>query len=259
LTEIVFLGTGGGRINLIKQVRLTGGFRINSESANIHVDPGPGALLNSLKFKQDPLKVDALIVTHDHVDHSNDAMLMCEAMSSYALKKKGILIGSGHVVDGDSNHDRAVDNYHQKLLETIHSAKAGKKKTFTTMNGKFEIEIIDVDHDEPTSFGFKLHIDGKTIGYTSDTNYFDDLGKLFRECDILIANCLKPESDGIPDHLESSHIIRINKVAKPGKTILSHFGLKMLMRGPNSEAERITEESGIETIAAKDGMRIRGF
>ena len=71
--EIVFLGTGGGRINLIKQARATGGFRINSANTSIHVDPGPGALITSVKYREDPLKLNAVIVTHAHVDHSNDS------------------------------------------------------------------------------------------------------------------------------------------------------------------------------------------
>lgn len=255
--EIVFLGTGGGRINLIKQVRLTGGFRINSSSGNIHVDPGPGALLNSNKFRQDPLRLDAVIVSHNHVDHSNDAMVMCEGMSGYALKTRGILIGSGHVIDGDSKGDRAIDLFHQKHMETVYSARYGERKKFKTKVGEFEIEIIEVDHDEPTSFGFKLFIEGKVIGYTSDTNYFDELGGRFRGCDFLIVNCLKPSSDGIPDHLETKHVIELLKTAKPKTCIISHFGLKMLRVGPGREAAKIEEATGVKTIAARDGQKIK--
>lgn len=255
--ELVFLGTGGGRINLIKQVRLTGGFRINSGQANIHVDPGPGALLNSKKFNQDVLKLDAVIVTHDHVDHSNDGMVLVEAMSSYALKKKGIIIGSKHSLEGDEKHDRAIDDYHQKHAEKIYIAKYGDKKKFKTKNGEFEIEIIKVEHDEPTCFGFKLSIEGKVIGYTSDTNYFKGLGEVFKGCDYLIVNCLKPFSDGIPDHLETEQVIEILKHAKPGMCILSHFGMKMLRVGPSTQAAKIEKETGVKTIAAKDGQKIK--
>ena len=83
--EIVFLGTGGGRFVLVKQLRWTGGFRINSPSANIHVDPGPGALTHSHSLKQDPLKLDAIIVTHYHIDHCSDAAVLIEGMTDYAI------------------------------------------------------------------------------------------------------------------------------------------------------------------------------
>jgi hypothetical protein len=47
--EIVFLGTGGGRFSMITQKRRTGGLRVISEKMNVHVDPGPGALIYSLQ------------------------------------------------------------------------------------------------------------------------------------------------------------------------------------------------------------------
>lgn len=39
--KILFLGTGGGRINVVKQFRSTAGFLIDG-SMKIYVDPGPG-------------------------------------------------------------------------------------------------------------------------------------------------------------------------------------------------------------------------
>ncbi len=254
--EIVFLGTGGGRINLIRQVRATGGFRINSGPANIHVDPGPGALLHSNRLKENPLHLDAVLVTHDHVDHSNDAMLLVEAMSGYALKKKGIIIGSSHVLEGDRNNDRAIDKYHQEHAAEIYVARWGDRKKFTTKKGSFEIEIIEARHDEPTTFGFRLFTEGKVIGYTSDTNYFKELGKAYSGCDYLIVNCLKPLPDNIPDHLKTDDVIEILKVAKPKVCVITHFGLKMIRAGPAAEAAKIEKETGIRTLAARDGMRM---
>jgi len=104
--ELVFLGTGGGRINLIKQTRGTGGFRINSNSANIHVDPGPGALVHSVREKQDPLSLDCVLVTHNHIDHSTDAMALIEGMTHYGQKKRGINIGISNTIIGEEAAER---------------------------------------------------------------------------------------------------------------------------------------------------------
>ena len=46
--EIVLLGTGGGRFATITQKRCTGGMRIIGEGSNLHLDPGPGALIYSI-------------------------------------------------------------------------------------------------------------------------------------------------------------------------------------------------------------------
>ncbi len=249
--EIVFLGTGGGRFNLLKQIRATGGFRINSKSANIHIDPGPGALLHSLHLKQNLHNLDAVIVTHYHVDHVNDAELLVEAMSGSTLKKGGILIGSKYTLEGDTRGDRGVSLYHQNLVEQSYVGNWGEKKKIKTKKGEFEIEFIKTKHDEKSCFGFKLWIEGVVIGYTSDTEYYDGIGESYRGCDYLILNCLKPVYDQYKGHMATADVIKIVSIAKPKLAILSHMGMKMIPVADN-EAKKIEEETGMACVAAKD-------
>lgn len=254
--EIVFLGTGGGRVNLLQQKRWTGGFRING-SMNIHVDPGPGALVRSIQTGQNPMKLDAIIVTHLHVDHCSDANVLIEAMTHYTLKKYGLVIGSKNSIEGDANGDRAISTYHLSKVKEIYSAKWGEKKKFSGPKGEFEIEITKSKHEEQTCFGFKLSIDGITVGYTSDSEYFEGLYEQYKGCDWLISNTMKPHIDNYKGHLTSDETIELLRIVRPKMCILTHMGMKMLKVGPEIEAARIEKESGVRTIAAKDAMVIK--
>ncbi len=254
--ELVFLGTGGGRINLLQQKRWTGGFRING-TLNIHVDPGPGALVRSWQAGQNPLNLDAIIVTHLHIDHCSDANVLTEAMSRYTLKKNGIIIGSKNCVEGDHKGDMAFTHYHLSKAKEAYSAKWGERKKFSNEKSSFEIEILKAKHEEESCFGFKLKMDNHVVGYTSDTEYFEGLNEQYKGCDWLIVNTMKPEKDEYLGHFTSDETIELLKISKPKMAILSHMGMKMLREGPEKEAARIEKESGVRTIAAKDGMIIK--
>jgi len=50
--------------------------------------------------------------------------------------------------------------------------------------------------------------------------------------------------------------VKIIEEAHPEQAVLTHFGMKMIFRGPAKEARLVEEKTGIPTIAAVDGMRI---
>lgn len=256
MVEILFLGTGGGRFNLISQLRRTAGFCITG-SFKIYVDPGPGSLLSCKKFLFDPRKVDILVVTHNHIDHTNDSGLIAEAMSDYSRRKKGLLIASKSVIDGDEFGDRGITKYHMGKLKRVLIARHGKKILIVSGGKKAVFLPIRTKHEDASGFGFVLEMDGKKIGYTSDTEYFPGLPNSYSGCDLLIANNLKSAEDSVPGHLYSLTTARLLSESKPKVAIITHMGKRLILSGPEKEAKRISGLSNVRTIAAKDGMKIR--
>ena len=249
--EIVFLGTGGGRFNLISQLRRTGGFYISGR-ARIHVDPGPGALAACHDFSIDPKKTDVVVVTHNHIDHLNDAGLMLEAINCYPDQKRGTIISAKSVLVEDEFHERGISTYFTRKTKRAHVAEQGKQIKIKGAT----ITPTPVRHEDKTGFGFVLEMDGARIGYTSDTEYFPSLHKHFLRCDILIANNLKAGADGVPGHLYSSTTAKLLSQCSPKLCVLTHMGRSLIMSGPAAEARKIEKASGVRTIAAEDGMRI---
>jgi phosphoribosyl 1,2-cyclic phosphodiesterase len=250
--EIVFLGTGGGRFNLISQLRRTGGFIIRG-SSQLHVDPGPGALAACHAFSIDPEKTDAVVVTHNHIDHLNDVELMLEAINCFPDRKRGALVASKSILAGDEYGEKGISSYFINKLQSTHIAVQGKP---IMLFPRATLVPTPVRHEDKTGFGFVLEMDGARIGYTSDTEYFPSLASHFLHCDLLVANNLKAGDDGVPGHLYSSTSSLLLSECAPKLCVLSHMGRSLIKSGPGREAKKIEKASGVRTIAAEDGMKI---
>jgi ribonuclease BN (tRNA processing enzyme) len=91
--RIKFLGTAGARIVVAKQLRSSAGTWITLDEKNLLLDPGPGTLVRCIKSRPslDPTQLDAIILSHQHIDHANDVNIMIEAMTDGGFSKKGAL------------------------------------------------------------------------------------------------------------------------------------------------------------------------
>ena len=250
MAKITFIGTGGGRFATIYQRRSTGGIYIAAHGLLMHVDPGPGALARMWKLNIDPMATNAIFVSHAHPDHYTDAEILIEAMTMGGKRKRGTLIGSESIINGIEDF-RAISFYHKKLVKNVIVAKP-KDKFFVE---DYEMEATPTVHSDPTTIGFKLHLDNGIVSYTSDTQYFEGLAEAHEGARILILAVTRPYGMKIPYHLSTEDAIEIVKVVKPELAILTHMGIKFI-EDASHQANMVTEETGITTIAALDGMRV---
>jgi len=121
--ELILLGTGGGRFATLTQRRRTGGIRLLSDTVNMHMDPGPGALIYSLEAGLDPQKVRAVLVSHSHPDHYTNAEILIEAMTRGMTRKRGLLAAPSSVLFGNDICGPAISEYHQKMPEEVVETK----------------------------------------------------------------------------------------------------------------------------------------
>jgi phosphoribosyl 1,2-cyclic phosphodiesterase len=252
--DLFFLGTGGGRFATITQRRRTAGIRILYEKANIHLDPGPGALVYSLKAGLNPQKINGLLISHCHPDHYNDAEVLIEAMTTGMTKKRGILAAAHSVLYGSDHCDPSVSKYHQQMPQQLVDAKPGTEFSIHNLH----IAATQAKHTDPNAVGFK--IETPTLGniaYTSDSEYFTGIGAQYSGARILILCVLRPTGSPWKGHMTTNDAIRIVEEAKPEMAILTHFGMQMIVRDPDKEARLIQQQTGIPTTAAKDEMHIK--
>ncbi|MGB0384527.1 MAG: MBL fold metallo-hydrolase, partial [Ardenticatenaceae bacterium] len=116
---IKFLGTGGARFVMANQVRSSAGTYINMKGQRIVLDPGPGTLVKCAKSNpQIPInKLDGIILTHAHIDHSTDVNVLIDGMTKGGFKaKRGTLFAPRDALEGEN---RVVLRYLRDYLENI--------------------------------------------------------------------------------------------------------------------------------------------
>jgi phosphoribosyl 1,2-cyclic phosphodiesterase len=251
--DIIFLGTGGGRFATITQKRRTAGIRIISEGLNLHLDPGPGALVHSINEGLDPQKLNAVFVSHCHPDHYTDAEVLIEAMTRGMTRKRGVLAAAKSVLTGNNLCEPSISKYHQQMPE---------QKIEAVPNMKFQVGDVNVlateaRHTDPDTVGFRFETrDFGDFAYTSDTEYFEGIGKYYEGVRLLVLCVMRPAGKPWKGHMTTNDAIKIVEETRPEHAVLTHLGMQMIFKGPASEAKLIKDKTGVPTVAAVDGMRI---
>lgn len=252
---VKFLGTAGARFVVTKQLRASGGLWVCLEGVHLLVDPGPGCLVRCLssKPKLEPTKLDAILLSHRHLDHSNDLNLMMEAMSEGGFKRRGRVFVPREALEDDPVVLQYVRGYVEEilLLEEGGRYELGSEVRFRT----------PVAHRHGTeTYGFVFETPNHTVSYITCTLYFPELAKAYAGCDLLLINTVrlkkeeKDETRGIK-HLALEDARTLIETIRPQTAILTHFGMTMLRAKPWELAKKLSEETGVQVIAANDGLR----
>ncbi|MCS7124014.1 MAG: MBL fold metallo-hydrolase [Candidatus Bathyarchaeota archaeon] len=251
--EIVFLGTGGGRFTTITQKRRTAGIRILGENLNLHLDPGPGALVHSISEGLDPQKLNGILVSHSHPDHYTDAEVLIEAMTRGMTKKRGVLAASKSVLKGNAVCEPSISKYHQQMVEQVVEVVPGAR--FQMVN--VEVSATEARHTDPDAVGFRFETrEYGDFAYTSDTQYFEGIGKHYEGVRLLMLCVMRPAGKPWEGHMTTEDAIKIVEAIRPEQVVLTHLGMQMIFHGPAKEAKLIEAKTGTPTVAAADGMRI---
>ena len=243
--KVIFLGTAGARVMVASQILASGGLWFNLGGTQILFDPGPGTLVRAVKKKLKPTKLDAIILSHRHLDHSADANIMIEAMTEGGLRRRGTLFAPKDALE----EDPVILHYLRPYLKCIEVLEEGKSYSIGDVSFRTPIRLR---HPVET-YGVVFETPRHTISCLVDTRFFDDLCLHFKG-DLLIINVVRIESGGPFDHLSASEAGTIIKRLRPKVAILTHFGMTMWRAKPWEVASRLSRETGIRVIAARDGM-----
>jgi phosphoribosyl 1,2-cyclic phosphodiesterase len=251
VSEILFLGTGGARFVVARQFRASGGMWMRLGSTQIHIDPGPGALVRALSHVPpcNPRELSGIVLSHKHLDHANDVNVMIEAMTSGGFRSRGVLLAPQDALEGEP----VVFPYAQRFVERVEIARE--------RSGPYRIGEVDVRtsvthiHAAQT-YGLHFNYSGMTVSYLPCGRYFEGLAQDYaaHKPDVLIINVLRYRDSMDADHLTFDQAREIMSCVRAPVTVMQHFGTKMLEKDPALLARQLEEESGRRVIAAYDNM-----
>jgi ribonuclease BN (tRNA processing enzyme) len=243
---ITFLGTGGARIMVATQILASGGMWFNLNGTEILVDPGPGCIVQSTKRRLRAERLSAIILSHRHLDHAGDINVMVEAMTQGGFKPHGRLL-----VPADAlNHEPVIFSYLRNYLDGIEILKEGESYAIGVAS-----LTTPVRHRHPVeTYGMLFKTEKHTFSYIADTRYFDGLIESYGG-ELLIINVVFSEPRPGIDHLSVPDVKRLVTGLKPRVAILTHFGMPIWRARPWEIARRLTEETGVRVVSARDGMK----
>ena len=243
---IIFLGTAGARIMVSKQILASGGLWLSLNGTEILLDPGPGCIVQTTKRKLKADKLSAIILSHRHLDHSADVNIMIEAMTQGGLKQQGWLFAPTDALETEP----VIFSYLKGYLDGIEVLKEGK--SYSVGNISFATPIRHIHRVE--TYGMVFRTTNHTFSYITDSRYFDGLCHSYSG-ELLIINVVMLEANRPFDHLSVPDAEHIIMELKPKVAILTHFGMTMWRAKPWEIAQRLSQETGIRVLAARDGMR----
>lgn len=184
--RVTFLGTAGA---IPMAHRSNTSILVQSDTYSVLVDCSGNVWGNLLRSGMDPLKLDAVIITHGHVDHTYGIPSLVEVLKLQGRQDPLRLY---------------VQKHAQPRIQAILEAF-----DLTTRQGCFPIIIIPIPH-EPISFfleqgltisafplqhvipnmGLKFRTDHHTIAYVCDTQPFKSLSGFIDTTDLLVHECI---------------------------------------------------------------------
>lgn len=227
----------------------TSAYLLESEGYHLLIDAGSGSLLALQQFL-DPLELDAVLISHYHYDHIADLGVLQQIRKlkrfDHAERRAPLLPIYAHT-DSD---------FFSLLSESNVTIGISYEEEESLSVGPFEVEHLKTRHPA-TCYAFRIteRETGKTLVYTADSGFMEELIPFSQQADFLVADTnFFAGMENHSAHMTAGEVGRIAREAQVKKVMLSHLphsgNLKDLIR----EAE--VEAPETEIILAEKDMRI---
>jgi ribonuclease BN (tRNA processing enzyme) len=241
---VTLLGTGDA---FASYGRSQAGYLLNAPAGRVLIEAGPG-LLPALKNNRIPTdSFDLLLISHLHGDHyAGLPFLILEYL--WEKRRKNVLTVAGPPKLEERTWRLMRLMFPRFVLEEVkHKFKfVVLEPGCSTRLGKFQVRAIRSPHTKPdVSLSLRVDGGGKSIVFSGDSGWNDDLVTLSDGADLFLCECTYFESAQLTFHMNYPLLAANRDKFKVGRMVLTHLGREVLSR-----------ENEIDIEMGFDGMKI---
>lgn len=203
-------------------------YLIRSGATRLLIDCGPGSV-PELKRIIDPRDLDAIVISHMHLDHILDLVTLRAAFRYAPEPFDGRIVlwlppGGASILDSLA---APLDLDHHSPLFFDQSFQTAEYNPIDSLQaGAISIDFAPAQHSVP-AWAMRLAAAGsdRAIGYTSDTGPVTHLAAFFQGVELLICEATLLESDTSPierTHLTAREAGRLAETCRAKRLILTH-------------------------------------
>ena len=199
----------------------TSGLLVREDGFSLWIDAGTGTMAN-LQRHIGLFDVGAVMISHSHPDHVSDlyAYLMARLFSPEHPPKIPIYLAPNvaerfnPLLTDDSADMRLAEAFDVLVVEPGQALEAGP----------FRLSTAPMRHTVPT-IGVRIETDARSMAYSADTGPTEELVKMARDVDLLVAEASYQEggTDLPPIHLSAREAGEAAAEAGAGKLVLTHI------------------------------------
>ena len=216
--DLTVLGSAGSHTG---PGRACSGYLLRADDTQLLVDCGNGSSANLHRITR-PDRLDAILVSHRHVDHCVDLIGMYYALRFHLDGPLDIdLYAAPEVVDvltGLLSQDSALGF---REVFNVHEVSGGDILEV----GPMRVELADAVHPVPT-VSARITAHDRSVVYSSDTAGSDELVELARDCDLFLCEATwQGDTRGYPPgmHLTARGAARLAREAEVRRLVLTHI------------------------------------
>jgi ribonuclease BN (tRNA processing enzyme) len=252
--KFIILGSGS---SVPHPTRTSSAYWLETGYGTVMLDFAPSAIHRIAQEKLDWANLDAIWISHFHLDH-------CGGLAPFLFAAK-------HASE-TKNRTKPLKIFGGKGLKKL-IKRLDNVNDYRLLNQGFPIEIIEIreletfeilaniqavafstPHTEDSHAIRITNESGKSIVFTSDTGFEKAIGSFAKKTDLFAIECSFLRNKPTQKHLELAEAMYLARISKAKKVVLTHFYAEWDEVDFN---EVVSEFSpNCDVIEAKDGIRI---